>query len=60
MTTSNGLDSDIEAAVGDFFTAAGDGASGDKVRQLVYGKVVTVFDTSTAAQETESSSRYQV
>eukprot|EP00904_Undaria_pinnatifida_P008022 jgi/Undpi1/434/HiC_scaffold_1.g00430.m1 len=29
VTTSNGLDSDIEAAVGDFFTTAGDGAAGD-------------------------------
>ena len=59
MTTSNGLDSDIEAAVGDFFTAAGDGAAGDNVRLWVYGKVVPVFATSTA-QETESSNRYQV
>lgn len=33
VTTSAGLDKDIEAAVGDFFTSASEGAAGNNVRR---------------------------
>lgn len=34
--TKVGLDSDIEEAVGDFFTSVSEGAVGNKVRRLVH------------------------